>query len=339
MSYPVSQQMLLAIVPKFTGTIGMTSALLLMTEIIRDYRKNDMNPMKRALFCSSCFEWMDAFGWFLSTWALPNHTDFVWATGSWTTCNFQGFCLQASIGAPLCQCMLTYTFYRMSRPDAQTWDYDMFEWIMYSAVLIYTFSATTLLLILDQLNPTNQVCVANGYPLGCSEAVFGTNDIPCERGFNAHIFGLATFYIVLWIAFITIMYLNIVMRRRLLSSQQASESTDVQWITTQALLYGVAFVVTWTPSTMWFVFPLFGYFRFWLDFLPGVLEPLQGLWSLLIFIRNRPESIERIQRLIICRNSDFLLNHMLGHHQSTPKYAKDSIHTPPKADEERSDLS
>jgi hypothetical protein len=337
MSYPVSQQILLAIVPKFTGTIGMASSILLMTEIIRDYRNNDMNPMKRALFCSSCFEWMDAFGWFLSTWAIPNHIDFVWTTGTWMTCNFQGFCLQAAIGAPFCQCMLTYTFYRMARPDAQTWDYDMFEWIAYSIVLIYTFSAATLLLILDQLNPTNQVCIGNGFPLGCSEAVFGTNDIPCERGFNAHIFGLVTFYIVLWIVFIIITYLNIVIRKRLLSSQ-TSDSTDVQWITTQALLYGVAFVVTWTPSTMWFVFPLFGYFRFWLDFLPCFVEPLQGMWSLLIFIRNRPESIERIQRLFICRNIRFYSKRTLVNRPSNTKDPNDSILTPTNAEEGSTDL-
>jgi hypothetical protein len=105
---------------------------------------------------------MDAFGWFLSTWAIPNHIDFVWTTGTWMTCNFQGFFLQSSIGAPLCQCMLTYTFYRMVRPDAQAWDFDMFEWIAYSVVLIFTFSSGALLIILDQFNPTNQVCVPNG---------------------------------------------------------------------------------------------------------------------------------------------------------------------------------
>jgi hypothetical protein len=160
------------------------------------------------------------------------------------------------------------------------------------------------------------------YPLGCSESIFGTSDIPCERGFNANIIGLVTFYIVLWIMFIIVTYLNIAMRQRLVS--QESESTDVKWITTQALLYGIAFVVTWTPSTMWFVFPLFGYFRFWLDFLPGVLEPIQGLWSLLIFIRNRPESIDRIQRLFLCRNNDFLAKLISVSHSSTTSIMKDT---------------
>jgi hypothetical protein len=344
-SYSFGQQALLALMPRFTGTIGLTSSVLLMSEIIRDYViDNDTNPIKRALFAVTCFEICDSFGWWLSTWAIPSHIDFLWASGTWTSCNFQGFLLEVAIGAPFCNGFLTFIFFTIVKGydwkddvnddivendighvtttnnvgtagavtatntaivtttppvrQRQRWTkLNRIEWYFYSCVIVYAFGTSFLFLGLSLYNPINQVCVINGYPLGCSESVFGGSDVPCERGFNAHWYGIFGFYLLLWIIFSIVIYLNIVMRRLLIQSN----STDAQWVTTQALLFSVAFILTWMPSTLWFVLPIFGVTGFWLDILSATFEPLLGFWNLLIFVRNRPDSVERIKQICTCQ--------------------------------------
>ena len=95
-----------------------------------------------------------------------------------------------------------------------------------------------------------------------------------------------------------IVTLNFAMRKFLLN-ENAEE--DAHWVTTQALLYSAAFFITWTPSTLvstmiWFRSPWY-----WLQILTAICEPLQGFWNLLIFMRNRPDSVENLQRLLSCK--------------------------------------
>jgi hypothetical protein len=159
------------------------------------------------------------------------------------------------------------------------------------------------LLFLGHYNPMENICYVNGYPTGCNEAVFdGDGSGECIRGANSHITGLVLFYVPLWICMILVSYINWLMRGHLL----ANNSTDASWITSQALLYSLAFLVTWTPSTIWNIMAYTNGAGFWIDFLAAFLEPIQGFWNLMIFLRNRPDSVERLKPLLSCKacNSD-----------------------------------
>jgi hypothetical protein len=101
MSYSTEQQLALTILPKLSGTISIFSSLFIMSEILHDYRSNDMNPIKRALLGVTCFEVFGALGWILTGWALPKESGFVISNGSMASCNFQGFLLQMVVGAPM----------------------------------------------------------------------------------------------------------------------------------------------------------------------------------------------------------------------------------------------
>jgi hypothetical protein len=295
--YTIGQQMTLALIPRLTSTIGISCSILLISELIRDYRKNEMNPIKRALAFITCYEVCGAFGWWLSTWALPSHVDYIWSTGSWASCNFQGFIIQICIGAPLSQTALTCMFYMICKGIWTDTDFHSFERIAYSTIFIITFGTGFMFLALEQFNPASQVCWVTGYPFGCNEATFGLTDgEPCERGFNSNWFAIFGYYLFLWCALIIIIVLNMLMRRMLV---QNDLSTEAKWVTSQALLFSLAFVVTWTPTTLWSFSTWFNIYGYWLDLLTAIFEPLQGFWNLLIFVRNRPDSIERI-RLIFC---------------------------------------
>lgn len=65
----------------------------------------------------------------------------------------------------------------------------------------------------------------------------------------------------------------------------------------QAILYSTSFFITWTPSTIWSVAYWLGAGGVGFDLASACCEPLQGFWNLLIFIRSRPKSQEKLQRI------------------------------------------
>ena len=68
----------------------------------------------------------------------------------------------------------------------------------------------------------------------------------------------------------------------------------------QACLYSVSFFITWLPSTIWSIASWFGAAHFGLDIAAATCEPLQGLWNLLIFLRQRRASQQRLRQLLQC---------------------------------------
>jgi hypothetical protein len=65
----------------------------------------------------------------------------------------------------------------------------------------------------------------------------------------------------------------------------------------QAILYSGSFFITWTPSTIWSVAYWFGVGGIGFDIAAATCEPLQGFWNMLIFIRSRPTSQEKLRRV------------------------------------------
>lgn len=65
----------------------------------------------------------------------------------------------------------------------------------------------------------------------------------------------------------------------------------------QAILYSTSFFITWTPSTVWSVAYWLGAGGVGFDLASACCEPLQGFWNLLIFIRSRPSSQAKLQRI------------------------------------------
>lgn len=71
---------------------------------------------------------------------------------------------------------------------------------------------------------------------------------------------------------------------------------------TQAILYSGSFFITWGPSTIWSVANWLNAGGFSLDLAAALCEPLQGFLNMLIFIRRRKSSQEKLRRLFcVCR--------------------------------------
>jgi len=296
MTLSTTQEQILAIIPKLSGGIGFPSAILVVYFILQEHREGKGTAMTRALLSTIFYEGMNAFSWFLSTWAVPADSGFAYASGTVGSCTFQGFWLQLVIGGALSNCALAYYFYQvvvLQRSDEQV---NRQEGGVLSAIFLFAFGTSVLMLFKTQFNQIGSICWIQGSPPACGNSVFITeeNPVPCDRGDWAWLYGMGLFYGPLWLAIIAIFWMNFQIYFRIENTPQGS------WFATQSLLYGLAFIVTWTPSTMWSIMQWKGTASVWLDVAAGIFEPLAAFWDLLIFLRIRPEARAQIARVVTC---------------------------------------
>jgi hypothetical protein len=293
MSYSITQQRVLALVPKFAAGLALPCAFMLIREIIKDHKRGEGNVMLRAIIGVSIFEMLDAFGWFMSTWFVPKG-QFAFAAGSQMTCTFQGFLLQTVIGAPLYNCALAFYFYLVVTKNKDEYYLAKIERKIHIGIISYTLFSSFLLLGLGHYNHIGNICWIMGSPTGCANSSFHPGEEPCERGDWAWLYGLLLFYIPLWICIIMIIYFNLCIYRNLLGTREAN------WFAIQSFLYCIAFCITWTPSTLWSFMHWRNNGGFYLDFLASFFEPFAAFWNFHIFLRNRPKMKRWLADLVFC---------------------------------------
>jgi hypothetical protein len=296
MSFTYEQEKVLAIIPKFSASFGIPSAIFIIHEIITAHKRKEGNPILRAIAGASVFQFLDAIGWFLSTWAVPKGS-FAFAAGNQATCSFQGFLLQIVVGAPLYNCALAYFFFLVVQFDKSSEDLAKIEKYVHSFIITFAVGTSILLLVLDQYNHIATVCWIVGSPHSCGNSSFNRSDedIPCDRGDWAWLYGITLFYGPLYFCIVLITGFNVSIYIKLRGTRDAS------WFAAQSILYAMAFFVTWAPSTIWSTLSWNSGGYFALDFVAAMLEPLGSFWNLLIFLRNRPSSRKKLWNILCCK--------------------------------------
>lgn len=281
----LTQERALAICPKVSAIISIPCSFLIICEVIHQHRlgkttttSNGTTAVQRALLVMSCIDILASLAWFMSTWAVPTESGFIYASGNQKTCNFQGFLLQLAIGAPLYNCSLALFYLLMIK---FRWTEDQIKVVeRYVNIFILTFTIGTsiLLLPLNQYNHIGAVCWVIGDPVDCGNSSFQENpNEVCERGDYAWVYGLALFYAPLWICVIACVSSMIILYQEVRkvhqkslrhsmriipgetarssrgsvigSSLQHRSSQDTKKVAIQAMLYSLSFLITWMPSS------------------------------------------------------------------------------------------
>jgi hypothetical protein len=125
--------------------------------------------------------------------------------------------------------LLQYLVYLIVSTNCHQKDLRSFENKAYIMIVTYTMIAAFVPLVLKQYNPMTQMCWINGYPVGCSESIFGGSDIPCERGFNSQWSGIFLFFLIIWGSMIAIIALNVMTVKSLVNSGTHARN-QVGWI-------------------------------------------------------------------------------------------------------------
>lgn len=302
----LSQQKVLAIVPKFTSAISIPCSCFIIYEVIQDHKRKRATAIKRALLGMSCIDVLASSAWFLSTWAVPESSGFAFARGNMASCNYQGFLLQLAVGAPLYNSSLALFYLLMikNRWTTAHFDKSKIEWYVHGFILTFSIGTSILLLFLKQYNHIQAVCWVIGLPQGCGNSSYQPNpDVPCVRGDYAWAYGLGLFYGPLWICVVActasmfILYNEVrkthLRSRRYTSAIQGMQHStnrsgqDTTRVAIQAILYSLSFVITWMPSTIWCIAHWFNWGHYGLDLFAASTEPLQGFWNLMIFLLGR----------------------------------------------------
>ena len=309
MSLTVPQERALAILPKFTGTLGFLSAVIVLREVVATHRRNRGNPVLRAIAGLSLFYMMDAMSWAFSTWLVPASSGFAYATGSIRTCAFQGFWLQAVIAAPIYTAVMSLYFYLVACHGTTNDALVKIEKYIHAVVLIFTLGTSFAFLGMDLYNPIGSVCWVNGSPPQCGSSTFAgfrlsteedADYVPCERGDYAWMYGMLLFYMPLWICILLLLFFNASIFHSL-KQQKGGSNSEANWVAQQAFMYFAAFTITWAPSTVWSAMHYNNGGFFVLDLMAAICEPLGGVWILCIFLSNRPTLRKKLLARLTCR--------------------------------------
>ena len=372
-----AQDLILAIVPKIGASISIPCSLFIISESIGDHRRGRGTAIQRALVGMSCVDVSASFAWWLSNWATPKDTGGL-ARGNFSSCQFQGFLLQLAVGAPLYNCSLSLYYLLVIRYNWTNEQLAKIERFVHAFILTFAIGTSIAGLPLTMYNRVDTVCWVVGKPADCGHSIATSinNDVPCERGDYAWIFGVFLFYLPLWVCvLLTIVAMSLIyrhvretfgklrvygfednssdgwflrlrrpgrggiisliggsgnenqsaenrgrpdsssgdmnsdggeqqqqtrrdQRKTLGAIREHRRATKLAVFATQASLYSASFFITWSPSTVWSVASWFNVTSFWLSLAAALCEPLQGLWNLMVFLRRREASREKIRNAL-----------------------------------------
>lgn len=98
MAFNIRQRRALAAIPKATGLVSALFSALIIYTIVRNEKRRS-RTYHRLLFGISCCDISASLWLALSTWPIPKSSGALWAIGTDTSCNVQGFFTQFGIAS------------------------------------------------------------------------------------------------------------------------------------------------------------------------------------------------------------------------------------------------
>lgn len=245
----------------------------------------------------------------MSTWVLPAETGAYGAVGTVQTCTAAGFFGQTMIASALYNGSLAL-FYLLT--VKYSWKDDAYgaygggkfsrvEPFMHAVPLLFGWGTAIAGLPLLLYNPIGWTCWIAEVPRGCDR----DPNVECERGDNSYIYRWAFFHAELWATFVLVIVMMIAMyksvrdrekksRRYSVNQQQQSSSSQARRVAKQALLYVLAYCITWIfPMTTWLTQLVQGKTYTPILMLQAFFVPLQGFFNAFIYMRPRYQRYRR----------------------------------------------
>jgi hypothetical protein len=206
MAWNRSQQIALALVPKFSSVLSLLGSSWIAIEVLTE--ENRRNPSKtkrkqpyhRLLLAMSIYDILESLWNFTSTWPIPAGTEGVaWASGTTKTCSAQGFFLTLSVAVPIYNAFLS--LYYMLVINFRVTDQQLVHWVepsMHITAFVWAFGTALSSAVMGLFNNANLWCWIAPHPLGCLDSRRYGDEANCERGDNAWIYRWAFYFAPLW---------------------------------------------------------------------------------------------------------------------------------------------
>ena len=321
MATTLSQQMAVAIAPKFTAFASAVGSACTCFLILRGgsgsgSRSSQKRTYHRLVLGMSMCDFSASVAWFFTTWPIPRGTPGVYAAvGTQQTCSAQAFFAQFSLSTVMYNATLCVYYVLVIVKGWKDEDIVKIEPFFHGHAIAWGLGTGLASLGLTLFNQVGWDCWISAAPLGCQESWNSPDGTTtCVRGDNGSLYQWAFYYAPLWFVIVLVsvlmywVYHTVKIQEKAMNKYKVSVANDTgdeggnkrglkrqpsqiqlsnyKRIQKQALFYVGAFFVTWFfPTIFQLVIVTSGKFPFPLLFLTALFVPIQGLLNLIVFIR------------------------------------------------------
>lgn len=301
-----SQQVLLALAPKFTGFLSLLGSAYILHSVLFVTERERRHTYHRLLVGLSVADIVMTTGLFLSTWPMPVSTPSVaFAVGNTQTCAVVGFMEQAGVTAVWYNASLSvYYWLRIRRGWTSTQISKRAEPWLHAVPIVFGLATMTAAAALQLLNAGLWDCWIYPHPLGCVESWRRRDDerANCQRGDNASLYQWLFDVIPKWLAVSFVTAIMVAIHRSVWRQEQSSQrysmrngstvtrtrSRLARALARQSYLYVGALYITYIPVIITRLTEVItGTVYYGMIVSIALAIPLQGFWNLLVFLRPR----------------------------------------------------
>ena len=185
------------IIPLFTAGLSILGSYVILREVLTDHKQNKRGLIiPRLLMSLSVADLFFSCGSFLSTFVSPRDLTYIWGNiGTVATCEIQGFLLLVGyVASPLFNAALAATYVSMVRYNATDQKLKTFEPFIHGLIWCLALMMAIIPLPYDMYNNAYEVCWVTPAPDGCKF----DESIPCERGEKAEIYENILSFFPVW---------------------------------------------------------------------------------------------------------------------------------------------
>lgn len=289
-------------------------ATIYMIQHVLRSKQRRRRTLTRILLGMSCMDFLFAACSVFGS-AMSPKDAYPWlkyAIGTWGTCEAFGFILHGSSTASiLYNGVISFCYLLTIRYSWTDRDLHKIELYLHLGPHIIGWTTAATGLGLDLYNPTAAQCRIQEYPSGCQ--LNGS----CQRGANASLYYVPLFFVWVWGTFVFICVAMVLIYQSIRRVELRSESREFTGaassntqltqqrqknslrsrFATQALLYCIAYFITWLFGSINMVVHerLVDDTYIPILFLIVIFEPLQGFMNFLIYFRPRYLAYRRKQ--------------------------------------------
>lgn len=215
----------LAIAPKCGAPLSILGSSFIIFDIVKSRAKLG-RTYSRLMLGMSAIDIAFSTGTFFSTWAIPEGSPALWASGTQATCSAQGFLIQLGVGTVLYNASLSIFYLCVVALSMTDEKMKKMEWILHAIPLGFSFGTAAAGIPLKLYNNVGLLCWIASLPYGCEDGSSRVGEGECERGHYAWAFRWAMYYIPIWFCILLVSMIMCVVVYLVWSKQRASQRFD-----------------------------------------------------------------------------------------------------------------
>lgn len=197
-------------IPKLTGGLSILGSAYIIWDVAFRSKSLRKSTQKRILFGMSCCDIIaSGFGFFPTSWPIPEIYPIWGASGNQASCNAQGFFITFSTTLSLYNAALTFFYLAKIRYQvSSTAMTQRIEPFLHAIPILGGLALSTSALALDLFNPFDgHSCFIASVPFLCADSWSQSSNSelpPCIRGDNASIYRWILFFGPAWVDLILV---------------------------------------------------------------------------------------------------------------------------------------